>query len=79
MKKEDSAIITDFMVSEKNIKIKKLLRMIILKNNPISIVQDPIYREFAEFKYKTSIGVLKGFILKMTELVEEKNHDYRKQ
>ena len=53
--------------------------MIILKNNPISIVQDPIYKEFAEFKYKTSIGVVRGFILKMTELVEEKNHDYQKK
>ena len=77
--KKDNAIITEFMVSEKNIEIKKLLRMIILKNNPITIVQDPIYREVAEFKYKISFGVVRGFILKMTELVEEKNHDYRKQ
>ena len=46
--------------------------MIILKNNPISIVQDPIYREFAGFKFKTSIKVARTTIFKMTEFVEEK-------
>ena len=47
--------------------------MIILKNNPISILQDPIYRKFAGFKYKTSIGVVRNIIFKMMELIEEKN------
>ena len=55
MKKEDSVIIIDLMVSEQGIEMKKWLRMIILKNNPISIVQNPTYREFAGFKYKTTL------------------------
>ena len=71
MKKEDSVIIIDLMVSEQGIEMKKWLRMIILKNNPISIVQNPTYREFAGFKYKTSIRVVRNMIFKMTELVEE--------
>ena len=71
-KKEDSVILTEFMVPEKDMEIKMWLRMIISKNNPISIVQDPIYREFAGFKHKISIGVVRTIIFKMTELVEEK-------
>ena len=62
MKKEDSVIITEFMVPEKDIEIKKWLHMINLKNNPISIVQDPIYR---------SIEVMRKIIFKMMELVEK--------
>ena len=58
------------MVPEKDIEIKKGLRMI-LKCNPISIVQDTIYRNFTGFKYKTRIGVLNNIIFKMTELVEK--------
>ena len=42
------------------------------KNNPISIVQENIYREFAGFNHKISIGVVSNIIFKMTELVEEK-------
>ena len=45
--------------------------MITLKNNPISIVQDPICKEFAEFKYKTSIGVVRKIIFKMMQLAKE--------
>ena len=61
MTKDSSLIIADFMVPEKDMEIKKWLRMIILKNNPISIVQDKIYREFAGFNHKISIY---GFSLK---------------
>ena len=60
------------MVSEKDIEIKKWFRMIILKNNPISIVQDKIYRDLSGFKYKTSIGFIRKIIFKMMELVEER-------
>ena len=72
MKKEDSVIITEYMLPEKDIEIKKWLRIIILKNNPISIIQDTIYSDFAGFKYNTSIGVVRNIIFKMTELVEER-------
>ena len=46
--------------------------MTILKNNPNSIVQDPIYRDFAGFKYKTSIRFVRNIIFKMAGFVEEK-------
>ena len=72
MKKKDSVIIADYMVPEKDIEIKKWFRMIILKSNPISIVQDKIYRDLSGFKYKTSIGFIKKIIFKMMELVEER-------
>ena len=71
MKKEDSLTVTDFMVTEKDMEIKKWLRMTILKNNPISIVQNKIYREFAGFNHKISIGVVRNIIFKMMELVEK--------
>ena len=73
MNKEDSVIITEYMLPEKDIEIKKWLRIIILKNNPISIIQDTIYSDFAGFKYNTSIGVVRNFIFKMTKCVEEHN------
>ena len=53
MKKEDSVMSTEYMVPEKDIEIKKWLRMIILKNNPISLVQHTIYKDFAGFKYRS--------------------------
>ena len=59
MKREDNVIITDYLVPEKDIELRKWFRMIILKNNLISIVQDKIYRDFAGFKHHTSIGARK--------------------
>ena len=52
MEKEDRVTTTDYMVPEKDIEIGKRLRMIILKNNSILIVQDKFYRDFTGFKYK---------------------------
>ena len=60
------------MVSEKDPEFRQWLRMINLKNNPILIVQDENYRDFAGFKYKICITHVKNIIVKMTELVEDK-------
>ena len=40
------------MVPEKDLELINWLCMIILKINPISIVQDIIYRSFTGFKHK---------------------------
>ena len=60
------------MVPERDFELRKWLRMLILKNNPISIAHDKICRDFAGFKYNKSIGIVKNIIFKMTELVENK-------
>ena len=72
MKKRNNVIITDYMVLERNFELRKWLRMLVLKNNPISIAHDKIYRDFAGFKYNKSIGIVKNIIFKMMELVENK-------
>ena len=46
--------------------------MIILINNPISIVKDEVYRCFTEFKHDTCIKYVKNIILRMMELVDDK-------
>ena len=62
----NSEIVIDYIVLENYPEIRKWIRMIILKNNSISIVKDRVYGDFLIFKY------LENIIFEMVELVENK-------
>ena len=50
-----SELIIEYVVLEKDLKLRKWLRIIIVKNNPISIVQDEVNRDFTRFKHNIGI------------------------
>ena len=60
------------MFLEKDIELRKLLCMLILKNNQISTLQDEMYNDFTGFKHDIGITHLKNVIFEMTQLVKSK-------
>ena len=48
------------------------IRLVFLRNLRLSIVEDPIYREFSKFDERISRGTLKKVLLTLVELVEGK-------
>ena len=71
MERDNTVLITEYMVPQKDFELRKRLHMIILKHNPISTVQDKTYRNFTGFKHKRSITHIRNVIFKMTELIED--------
>ena len=73
IKKDNTVMITEYMFLEKDLELRKLLCMLILKNNQISTLQDEIYNDFTGFKHDRGITHLRNVIFEMTQLVEDKN------